>query len=64
MRQVRGGRVSQTMCNYTGQPLDDTELLFYHARYYDPVLARFTSAAGLVPGAASSLGGAVGGEGV
>ena len=27
--------------NYTGQRLDGTGLLYYHARYYDPVLGRF-----------------------
>jgi RHS repeat-associated protein len=29
--------------NYTGQRKDDTGLLYYHARYYDPSLARFVS---------------------
>jgi len=33
--------------------LDGTGLLYYHARYYDPVLARFVSADSVVPGAAS-----------
>jgi len=35
--------VTQTKVNYTGQRLDDTGLLFYNARYYDPTLARFVS---------------------
>ncbi len=40
---VRGGGVSQTTRNYTGQQLDSTGLLYYHARMYDPGLARFVS---------------------
>jgi len=42
--EVRSGGVSQTTLNYTGQRKDDTGLLYYNARYYDPVLARFVSA--------------------
>jgi RHS repeat-associated protein len=37
------GTISQTTRNYTGQRLDDTGLLYYHARLYDPLLARFVS---------------------
>ena len=40
---VRSGASSATLRNYTGQYLDGTGLLFYNARYYDPVLARFVS---------------------
>jgi RHS repeat-associated protein len=50
---VRGGGVSATQRNYTGQYLDGTGLLFYNARYYDPVLARFVSPDTVVPGAAN-----------
>ena len=42
--EVRSGSVAQTTRTYTGQQLDGTGLLYYHARYYDPVLARFVSA--------------------
>jgi RHS repeat-associated protein len=35
--------------NYTGQQLDGTGLLYYHARYYDANLGRFISADRLVP---------------
>ncbi|MFL5804112.1 MAG: Calx-beta domain-containing protein, partial [Roseiflexaceae bacterium] len=48
-----GGTVTQTQKNYTGQYLDTTGLLYYHARYYDPNLARFVSADSVVPGNAS-----------
>jgi RHS repeat-associated protein len=40
---VRSGGVPQTSLNYTGQRKDGTGLLYYHARYYDPALARWTS---------------------
>jgi RHS repeat-associated protein len=47
---VRAGTgVSQTTLNYTGQRKDDTGLLYYHARYYDPVLSRFVSPDTVVP---------------
>ena len=36
--------------NYTGQRCDDTGLLFYNARYYDPAIGRFISADTIVPG--------------
>jgi RHS repeat-associated protein len=45
----RSGSVSATKRNYTGQYRDDTGLLYYHARYYDPVLGRFISPDTLVP---------------
>jgi RHS repeat-associated protein len=42
---VRGTPLAQTNLNFTGQRRDDvTGLLYYHARYYDPVLGRFLSA--------------------
>jgi len=46
--KVLSGALSQTRKNYTGQYLDTTGLLYYHARYYDPTLARFVSADSLV----------------
>jgi RHS repeat-associated protein len=50
---VRGG-ISATSLNFTGQRLDSgTGLLYYHARYYDPALARFVSADSVVPSSAS-----------
>ena len=52
---VRSGGVSQTTGNYTGQQLDSTGLLYYHARYYDPGLARFVSADSIVPKSSSNL---------
>ncbi|MBA3945256.1 MAG: hypothetical protein H0X37_11920 [Herpetosiphonaceae bacterium] len=51
------GGMPQTAFNYTGQRKDTTGLLDYHARQYDPALARFTSADSIVPGAASASGG-------
>jgi RHS repeat-associated protein len=50
--KVRSGGVGQTGLNYTGQRLDGTGLLYYHARYYDPGLGRFVSADSVVPGSA------------
>jgi RHS repeat-associated protein len=47
---VRSGGVTTTTRNYTGQILDDTGLLFYNARYYDPAIGRFISADTIVPG--------------
>jgi RHS repeat-associated protein len=49
---VRTGSVPQTSLNYTGQRKDGTGLLYYHARYYDPALARWTSPDSIVPGTA------------
>ncbi|WP_029215379.1 RHS repeat-associated core domain-containing protein [Kallotenue papyrolyticum] len=48
---LRSGSISQTALNDTGQRRDGTGVLYYHARYYDPVLARFISADSVVPGA-------------
>jgi RHS repeat-associated protein len=58
--KVRSGGVGHTDLNYTGQRKDDTGLLYYHARYYDPSLARFVSPDSIVPGAAFGVGGAGG----
>jgi len=52
-----GGDVTQTTRDFTGQQKDDTGLLFYNARYYDPKLGRFTSPDSIVPGMASGKGG-------
>jgi RHS repeat-associated protein len=49
---VRAGSMT-TSLNYTGQRLDGTGLLYYHARYYDPVLARFVSADSAIPNPAN-----------
>jgi RHS repeat-associated protein len=48
--KVRAGGISQTSINYTGQRLDATGLLYYHARMYDLVLGRVVSADTIVPG--------------
>jgi len=48
--KVRSGGITQTDRNFTGQYLDDTGLLFYNARYYDPQIGRFLSADTIVPG--------------
>jgi RHS repeat-associated protein len=58
--KVRSGGVTQASLNYTGQRLDSTGLLYYHARMYDPVLGRFISPDSIVPGASSGVGGAGG----
>jgi RHS repeat-associated protein len=58
--RVRSGGVGQTTLNYTGQRVDSTGLLYYHARYYDPTLARFISPDSIVPGASLGAGGALG----
>ena len=47
--RVRSGGVGETKYNYTGQKLDDTGLLFYNARYYDPLVGRFVSPDSIVP---------------
>jgi hypothetical protein len=39
--------------DFTGQLLDSSGLLYYHARYYDPALGRFISPDSVVPGSAS-----------
>jgi RHS repeat-associated protein len=43
------GDITQTTLDYTGQRLDATGLLYYHARYYDPNLGRFISPDSIVP---------------
>jgi RHS repeat-associated protein len=58
--RVRSGGIGQTTLNYTGQRVDGTGLLYYHARYYDPGLARFISPDSIVPGASPGAGGALG----
>ena len=47
---VHSGNVAETTLDYTGQWRDDTGLLFYNARYYDPAIGRFISADTIVPG--------------
>ncbi|NOK78452.1 MAG: hypothetical protein GFH24_608350n110 [Chloroflexi bacterium AL-N5] len=47
--QQGGIASSTTTLNYTGQRRDDTGLVYYHARYYDPRLGRFLSPDTLVP---------------
>jgi RHS repeat-associated protein len=49
--KLRSGGITQTSINYTGQRLDGTGLLYYHARYYDPLLGRFISPDAIVPSA-------------
>jgi RHS repeat-associated protein len=46
--------VTETKLNYTGQKKDDTGLLYYHARMYDPALGRFVSPDSIVPVEAST----------
>jgi RHS repeat-associated protein len=56
---VRAGQpaYSPTERGYTGQRLDlSTDLMYYEARYYDPLLARFVQADTIVPEAGSSQG--------
>ncbi|MBK9943314.1 MAG: RHS repeat-associated core domain-containing protein [Kouleothrix sp.] len=49
---IKRGGISVTSLNFTGQRLDSgTGLLYYHARYYDPVLGRFLSPDSLIPNA-------------
>jgi RHS repeat-associated protein len=47
--KVRLGGMSQTTLNYTAQRLDGTGLLYYHARYYDPVVGKFISPDTVIP---------------
>ncbi|KAB8144384.1 RHS repeat-associated core domain-containing protein [Chloroflexia bacterium SDU3-3] len=46
---VRAGAVPETTLDYTGQRRDSTGLLYYNARYYDPVSGHFISADTVVP---------------
>jgi len=55
--EARGSDITQTTLNFTGQRKDGTGLLYYGARYYDPVLGRFLSPDSIVPGNASGKGG-------
>ena len=48
--EARGGDITQTTLDFTGQRKDGTGLLYYGARYYDPALGRFLSADSVVPG--------------
>jgi RHS repeat-associated protein len=51
IRNPGGGPVVDTDVGFTGQRLDETTgLMFYQARYYDPVTARFISADTMIPG--------------
>ena len=58
---VRSGGAPETTVNFTGQRLDSngdgtgTGLLYYGARYYDPVLGRFISPDSIVPGGSNAL---------
>ncbi len=47
--EARGGDISQTTLDFTGQRKDGTGLLYYGARYYDPKLGRFLSPDSIVP---------------
>ena len=49
------GNVPATDRSVTGQELDDTGLLFYHARSYDPGIGRFVSADSIVPGDSTAV---------
>ncbi len=44
---ARGGSIGATSLNFTGQRLDGTGLLYYHARSYDPVLAHLAPDGGV-----------------
>jgi RHS repeat-associated protein len=46
---VRTGAIPQTTLDFTGQHRDDTGLLYFHARYYDPQLGRFLSPDTMMP---------------
>ena len=51
----RGGGALPTDFTYTGQKVDDTGLMYYRARYYDPVIGQFVSPDTIVPDATSAL---------
>ncbi|MEZ4661501.1 MAG: RHS repeat-associated core domain-containing protein [Caldilineaceae bacterium] len=51
----RGGGALPTDFTYTGQKVDGTGLMYYRARYYDPVIGQFISPDTLVPDAGSVL---------
>ncbi|MGA7732684.1 MAG: PA14 domain-containing protein [Chloroflexia bacterium] len=53
-----GQSVNSTDRNYTGHILDGTDLVYMHARYYDPLIGRFVSADTIVPGVEDAKGGA------
>lgn len=46
---ISQAQITQTGLNYTGRRLDATGLLYYHVRYYDPMLGRFVSADSVTP---------------
>ena len=46
---VHSGNVAETTLDYTGQRRDDTGLLFYNARFYDPAIGRFIRADTIAP---------------
>ncbi len=48
--EARGGDITQTTLDFTGQRKDGTGLLYYGARYYDPQTGRFTSPDSVAPG--------------
>ena len=56
--EARGGDITQTTLDFTGQRRDGTGLLYYGARYYDPTRGQFLSPDSVVPGMASGKGGA------
>ncbi|MFN3217667.1 MAG: RHS repeat-associated core domain-containing protein [Acidimicrobiales bacterium] len=47
--QRRGTTTTPSPYGYTGQRRDNTGLMNYHSRYYDPLLGRFTQADTIVP---------------
>lgn len=57
VRNPPGPPINSTSLNYTGRHLDETGLLYYIARYYDPELSRFVSPDSIVPGIADGKGG-------
>ncbi|MCB0089100.1 MAG: hypothetical protein KDE54_14415 [Caldilineaceae bacterium] len=51
----RGGGTLPTDHTFTGQKVDGTGLMYYRARYYDPVIGQFISPDTIVPDAGSVL---------